>query len=69
MNKIYRFVILGVLVLLTVLAWILTIVLRSSDSGTTTGSDSSPIVLMVVIAGLVLVIIPGILVITRFVRR
>ncbi|MFX0086802.1 MAG: hypothetical protein ACFFAU_14110 [Candidatus Hodarchaeota archaeon] len=69
MNKIHRFLILGVLVFLAVLTGIFTILLNSSDSGTSTGSDSSPMFLMVIIAGLVFVIIPVILVITRFIKR
>jgi len=69
MNKVYRIIILAILVFLTATAWLLSMVLRSSDSSSSTGSGTSPMLLMIIIAGLVIVIVPGIFVITRLAKR
>ncbi len=47
----------------------MTLMLGSSETGTSTDSDGSPIFLMILIAGLVFVVMPGIFVIVRLARR
>lgn len=69
MRKYLSILILGILLFITALTLLMTMILGSSDSGASTGSDNSPMFLMILIAGLVFVVVPGIFVVTRFVKR
>lgn len=69
MRKYLRILILGIVLFITALTLLITMILGSSETGTSTGSDGSPIFLMILIAGLVFVVMPGIFVIARLARR
>ena len=65
----YRYMITGFLVVVGIIAFIINSVLYSSKSTSSTSNGDSYIVLMMIIAGLVIVIIPGIFVLIRLIRR
>jgi hypothetical protein len=69
MRKYFRILGIGILLFITALTLLMTLILGSSEPGTSTGSDGSPMFLMILIAGLVFVVVPGIFVVARFVRR
>ncbi|MHA2307013.1 MAG: hypothetical protein ACXACU_16665 [Candidatus Hodarchaeales archaeon] len=69
MRNYLRILVIGILFFITALTLLMTLILGSSEPGTRTGSDSSPMFLMILIAGLVFVVVPGIFVVARFVRR
>ena len=69
MRKYFRILGLGIFLFITALTLLMTFILGSSETGTSTDSDGSPIFLMILIAGLVFVVMPGIFVIARFFRR
>ena len=69
MNKIYRTIILVVISVISILIFLITFILGSGSPSSNAGTDNSPLFLMIIIAGLVVVIIPGILVVTRLSRR
>ncbi len=69
MRKYLSILILGILLFITAITLLITMMLGSSETGTSTDSDGSPIFLMILIAGLVFVVVPGIFVVARLVRR
>ena len=69
MRKYLTILALGILLFITALTLLITMILGSSEPGTGTDSGGSPIFLMIIIAGLVFVIVPGIFVVARLIRR
>jgi hypothetical protein len=69
MEKMYRYMLAGFMVVIGIIVFIINTVLYSSESSASTGNGDSYILLMVFIAGLVIVVVPGIFVLVRLVRR
>ncbi|MHA1940411.1 MAG: hypothetical protein ACW99F_01630 [Candidatus Hodarchaeales archaeon] len=69
MEKIYRFILAGFLVIIAIAGLILNTVLRSSEPSTSSSSGEPYTILMIVIAGLVIVVFPSIFILVRLVRR
>ncbi len=69
MDKFYRYMITGFLVVLGFVVFLLNTVLYSSESSSTASNGDSYIWLMVFIAGLVIVVVPGIFILVRMIRR
>ncbi|MHA1994179.1 MAG: hypothetical protein ACW97Z_06535 [Candidatus Hodarchaeales archaeon] len=69
MDKIYRIAISVFILILGVLFFIVNFVLRTTEPETTTNSDGSYLILVILIASLVFVVVPGIFVLVRLTRR
>ncbi len=69
MDKIYR-ILLGLLMFMFgLLFFIGNFIANSNDSGTSSTSDGSYTIVMILIASLVVVVVPGLFVLIRLVRR
>ncbi|MHA1977193.1 MAG: hypothetical protein ACW98F_08985 [Candidatus Hodarchaeales archaeon] len=69
MDKIYRVAIGAFLLIMGVIFFYVNFVLRTTEPEVTTGSDGPYLVLMILIASLVVVVVPGIFVLVRLTRR
>ena len=69
MEKMYRYMLAGFMIVIGIIVFIINIVLFSSEPSAPTGNGDSYILLVVFIAGLVIVVVPGIFVLIRLIRR
>ena len=68
-DRIYRVVIGTFLLIMGIIFFIINFVLRSTEPEVASGSDGSYLILIILIASLVVVVVPGIFVLIRLARR